>query len=106
MRVDNNVNTNNTEPTPAETDIDAVDFYWRPGCPFCSMLERDLVEANIPLRKRNIWDEPGAAEFVRSVADGNETVPTIFVGGKAMVNPPAAAVEELLTDVAPHLVSR
>lgn len=87
-------------------EIDAIEFFWRPGCPFCAMLERDLNEAGIPLRKRNIWDEPGAAAFVRSVADGNETVPTIFVGGNAMVNPPIAAVNDLLTEVAPHLIVR
>jgi glutaredoxin len=93
--------------TSSTTDnIDAVEFYWRPGCPFCAMLERDLDAANIPLRKRNIWDEPSAAEFVRSVADGNETVPTIFVGGQAMVNPPISAGTQLLSEVAPHLVSR
>ncbi len=94
----------NNETNP-ESPIDSIDFYWRPGCPFCAMLERDLNSANIPLSKRNIWDEPKAAEFVRSVADGNETVPTIFVAGRAMVNPPIAQVKQLLAEVAPHLVS-
>ncbi|MEM9653060.1 MAG: glutaredoxin domain-containing protein [Actinomycetota bacterium] len=95
----------NSEQNGNTEQIDAVEFFWRPGCPFCAILERDLDVAAIPLRKRNIWDEPGAAEFVRSVADGNETVPTIFVGGRAMVNPPIAAVTDLLAEVAPHLVS-
>ena len=94
--------TTSDSTTPA---IDAVEFYWRPGCPFCSMLERDLHAAGIPLAKRNIWDDPGAAEFVRSVAGGNETVPTIFVAGTAMVNPPASQVADLLAQVAPHLIS-
>lgn len=88
-----------------DRSIDAVEFYWRPGCPFCSMLERDLVAANIPLTKRNIWDDPSAAEFVRSVAGGSETVPTISVGGRAMVNPPAVQVAKLLQEVAPHLIA-
>lgn len=35
----------------------------------------------------NIWDDPEAAAFVRSVARGNETVPTVAVGEIAMVNP-------------------
>ena len=91
--------------TGASETIDAVEFYWRPGCPFCSMLERDLAASGIPLSKRNIWDDPSAAAFVRSVADGNETVPTVVVGGRAMVNPPAARVEALLAEVAPHLVA-
>lgn len=91
--------------SPTNETIEAVEFYWRPGCPFCSMLERDLNAASIPLTKRNIWDDPGAAEFVRSVAGGNETVPTIFVAGEAMVNPPIEQVTSLLTKVAPHLIS-
>lgn len=95
--------------TPSETGrdgsaIEAVEFYWRPGCPFCAMLERDLDAAGIPIAKRNIWDEPSAAEFVRSVADGNETVPTIRVGDRSMVNPPAAEVAQVLAEVAPHLL--
>ena len=90
---------------PASEEITAVEFYWRPGCPFCSMLERDLNAAAIPLTKRNIWDDPSAAGFVRSVADGNETVPVIFVGGRAMVNPPIGQVTKLLSEVAPHLIS-
>jgi mycoredoxin len=28
----------------------------------------------------NIWEDPQAAARVRSVANGNETVPTVFVG--------------------------
>jgi glutaredoxin len=36
----------------------------------------------------NIWDDPEAAAFVRSVANGNETVPTVVIGGVAHVNPP------------------
>ncbi len=86
-------------------EIDAVEFYWRPGCPFCMKLERDLGKANIPLEKHNIWDDPNAAALVRSVADGNETVPTVVVGDQAMVNPRRAEVERLLADVAPHLIA-
>lgn len=35
----------------------------------------------------NIWKDKDAAAFVRTVADGNETVPTVIVDGNAMVNP-------------------
>jgi hypothetical protein len=35
----------------------------------------------------NIWRDREAARFVRSVADGNETVPTVTVRGKALINP-------------------
>ncbi|MGH9213884.1 MAG: glutaredoxin family protein [Acidimicrobiales bacterium] len=69
-----------------------VVFYWRRGCPFCWMLRRSLHRAGVPMEERNIWDDPGAAAFVRSVAGGNETVPTVVVDGKALVNPSASAV--------------
>ena len=68
------------------------------------MLERDLGAAGIPIDKRNIWDDPSAAEFVRSVADGNETVPTVRIGEREMVNPPVSLVAQALTEVAPHLL--
>ena len=76
-----------------------VEFYWRPGCPFCSMLRADLATTGLPLREVNIWEEPGAAERVRAAANGNETVPTVFVGTAAMVNP---SVEEVLAAVRTH----
>ncbi len=82
----------------------ALEFFWRPGCPFCMMLERDLDQAGIAVTRRNIWDEPEAAEIVRSVADGNETVPTVRIGGRALVNPPIADVAALLREVAPELL--
>ena len=62
-------------------------MFWRPGCGFCSTLERNLIRAEMVFEKRNIWEDPEAAAFVRSVARGNETVPTLVVKGQAMVNP-------------------
>lgn len=47
-----------------------------------------LWRHRLPVRQVNIWRDPDAAAFVRSVADGNETVPTVVVAGRAMVNPP------------------
>ena len=81
-----------------------LEFFWRPGCPFCMILERDLEQAGIAVTRRNIWEEPQAAAIVRSVADGNETVPTIRIGSRALVNPPAGAVAALLAEVAPELL--
>ena len=79
-------------------------FYWRPGCPFCTILERGLDQRGIPLEKRNIWHDPAAAAAVRAVADGNETVPTVMVDDVAMVNPSAAEVEAVVARLAPHLL--
>lgn len=74
-----------------------VTLYWRPGCPYCIKLRAQLRLARIPYRKVNIWRDPDAAAFVRSVADGNETVPTVVVGdGPAMVNPSPGRIREAL----------
>ncbi len=82
---------------------DAITFYWRPGCGFCIGLERRLTRAGVPLDKRNIWDHAEAAATVRSIANGNETVPTVVVGEVAMVNPSASQVFEAIRTEAPHL---
>ncbi len=66
---------------------DVVEVYWRPGCPFCLALMGPLRRSGLPLQEINIWEDPAAAARVRSVAGGNETVPTVFVGDQAMVNP-------------------
>lgn len=72
-------------------------MYWRPGCGFCTALERQLVRHEVAFAKRNIWEEPDAAAFVRSVARGYETVPTLDVGGTALVNP---SIDEVLAALA------
>ncbi len=74
----------------------SVDFYWRPGCPFCMMLEKGLEKKGIEMVKHNIWEDSKAADYVRSVADGNETVPTVKIGEQVRVNPSAREVEKLL----------
>jgi mycoredoxin len=76
-----------------------VTMYWRPGCGFCAVLKRNLDAKGIDYEMRNIWDSPEDAEFVRSVARGNETVPTVIVGGSAMVNPSAAEVEAAIVSL-------
>ncbi len=69
-----------------------VTVYWRPGCGFCHILRRELDRAGIERTEVNIWDDPDAAAVVRSHARGNETVPTVLVGGVALVNPNAPEV--------------
>lgn len=83
---------------------DAVEFYWRPGCPFCMMLHARLGPTNLPLREVNIWEDPEAAARVRSIAGGNETVPTVFVGDHALVNPSAKEVLAAVREHAPDLL--
>jgi mycoredoxin len=80
-------------------DHGEIVVYWRPGCLFCRMLRRKLERRGIAHRTVNIWDDPTAAAFVRSVAAGNETVPTVTVAGAALVNP---SVDDILDAAGRH----
>ncbi|WP_199432671.1 glutaredoxin domain-containing protein [Qaidamihabitans albus] len=85
----------------------SVTVYWRPGCPYCSRLLGDLDRIGLPIRKVDIWQDTGAAARVRSVAGGNETVPTVVVGDDhAMVNPSATEVVEAARAQAPGLLDK
>lgn len=86
--------------TPDAAPDAAADIivYWRPGCPFCGMLFRQLERSEIAHTRVNIWDDPDAAAVVRSIARGNETVPTVVVASPAgdrvgLVNP---SVDQIL----------
>ncbi|MEU4096966.1 glutaredoxin domain-containing protein [Streptomyces sp. NPDC026673] len=87
----------------ARTDGHGVVVYWRPGCPFCMKLRAQLLFTRLPHTKVNIWRDPGAAAFVRSVAGGNETVPTVTVAGRPMVNPSLRKLKNAVRTYAPHL---
>lgn len=69
-----------------------VRVYWRKGCWFCSSLRRQLAEAGLVTEEHDIWADPDAAAFVRQHARGNETVPTVEVGGEVRVNPSPSEV--------------
>ena len=73
-------------PTSPDATPEIV-VYWRPGCPFCGSLFRQLEHHDLAHRRVNIWDDPAAAATVRSFARGNETVPTVVVGDVGLVNP-------------------
>lgn len=72
-----------------------VTVYTRPGCGFCFMLRRGLRKRNVEFTEVDIWKDPAAAATVRSVANGNETVPTVNVAGQWLVNPKADVVAKL-----------
>ena len=83
--------------------VDGIEVLWRPGCPFCSSLRRGLRRRAIVTTEINIWDDPGAAARVRAVTGGDETVPTVFVGTAALVNP---SVREVVDTVKAQFGSR
>ena len=78
--------------SPAPDDLAEITVYWRPGCWFCNRLLDGLHRAGVTPQLRNIWEDPEAAAFVRSVARGNETVPTVTAGDAVLVNPSPAQV--------------
>lgn len=84
--------------------IEVVEVYWRPSCPFCGPLRRGLARTGIPTRETNIWAEPAGAARVRAVAGGNETVPTVFIGARALVAPRLRDVLSAVADLAPELL--
>jgi mycoredoxin len=74
--------------------------YWRPGCQYCLRLRLTLTGAAGRASWVNIWTEPEAAAAVRAVAGGNETVPTVVVGGESRVNPDPRWVRDRLRGAA------
>jgi len=74
---------------PADT---LVRMYVRPGCPYCVALRSGLRRAGLAFEEVDIWRDPDAAAVVRRHAGGDETVPTIEIGGAVLVNPSPQAV--------------
>lgn len=60
--------------------------YARPGCTYCLRLRVALLGRSEP-RWVDIWDDPEAAAYVRSINGGDETVPTVVVDGQPTTNP-------------------
>ena len=69
---------------------------WRPHCPFCSMLFRDIERAGFEVETRNIWADD-AARALLNERIGSETVPSVLVGDELLVNP---SIDELVAAIA------
>ncbi|MCX4564574.1 glutaredoxin domain-containing protein [Streptomyces phaeochromogenes] len=85
---------------------DGIVVYWRPGCPFCLKLRIQLWFVRLRHTTVNIRQDSVAADFVRSVADGYETVPTVTVAGRPIVNPSLRHLRATVREYAPHLLER
>ena len=81
---------------------DEVVIYWRPDCVFCLDLLLRLKWTRLRYRKVNIRKDSDARAFVRSVADGNETVSTVVVAGQARMNPSKRQLITMVREHAPH----
>lgn len=80
---------------PASPPI--IEVMWRPGCPFCSSLRRELSRAGVETVEHDIWSSEDAAARVRGATGGDETVPTVFVGERALVNPSVRQVIDAIS---------
>ncbi len=85
-----------TNPTPP-----TIEVMWRPGCPFCGSLRRGLSRAGVATIEHDIWSSADAAARVRGATGGDETVPTVFVGPRALVNPSVRQVVDAISAVDP-----
>lgn len=90
--------------TSSEVSQREVVVYTRPGCPFCTSLRAGLRRQGLEYREVDIWEDQGAAEIVRSIANGDETVPTVVIGDWSAVNPSAGQVIEAVGEHAPELL--
>lgn len=79
-----------------ETSEARVEVLWRPGCPFCGRLRRGLRRAGIETVEHDIWADRAAAARVRRATGGDETVPTVVIGSRTLVNPSVAQVRAAL----------
>ncbi|MEU4338052.1 glutaredoxin domain-containing protein [Micromonospora lupini] len=70
--------------------------YWRPGCRYCLQLRFSLGRLARRAHWVDIWLDPAGAAAVRAITGGNETVPTVVLGGQAVVNPDRAWLRERL----------
>jgi mycoredoxin len=82
--------------SPETSAAPAITVFWRPGCPFCGSLFRQLEREGLEHQRVNIWEDPEAAATVRSIARGNETVPTVLVGQVGLVNPNVREIQAAL----------
>ncbi|WP_234581135.1 glutaredoxin domain-containing protein [Micromonospora sp. MH99] len=71
-------------------------MYWRPGCRYCLQLRFSLGRLARRAHWVDIWHDPAGAAAVRAITGGNETVPTVVLGGQAVVNPDRAWLRERL----------
>lgn len=62
-------------------------IYWRPGCVYCFRMRIALGMTGSKAVWVDVSRDARASARVREVNGGNETVPTVFVGDDAHVNP-------------------
>ncbi len=76
---------------------DTLTMYTTSWCGFCMRLKSQLQREGIDYAEVDIERDESAAEYVMSVNNGNQTVPTVvFSDGTALTNPSVAEVKARL----------
>jgi mycoredoxin len=70
-----------------------VTVYWRPMCGYCHTLKTGLRDRGIPYTPVDIWADRSQADVVKRATGGDETVPTVRVRERFLVNP---SVDEVI----------
>lgn len=74
-----------------------ITMYSTTWCGYCRRLKGQLDREGIGYTEVNIEEVPQAADYVMSVNNGNQTVPTVvFPDGSAATNPSLAEVKARL----------
>jgi mycoredoxin len=85
-------------PASAESDVtQPFTVYSTQWCGYCTRLKKQLKREGVAFAEVDIEQDPSAEQLVKSVNDGNATVPTlVFADGSAMTNP---SLREVLAKV-------
>lgn len=76
---------------------DQPTIYSTPWCGYCHRLMKQMDREGLAYQVVDIEQQPDAADYVRSVNGGNQTVPTVvFADGSALTNPSLAQIKQRL----------
>ncbi|GAA1968284.1 mycoredoxin [Kitasatospora viridis] len=81
--------------------MSGITMYSTTWCGYCTRLKGQLTREGLGYNEINIEESPESAQFVESVNNGNQVVPTVVVVGSSgaetvMTNPSLAQVKKAL----------
>lgn len=89
-----------SELTRGDSATDGVTMYTTTWCGYCARLKGQLKRAGVGFTEVDIEQQPGAADVVAQVNNGNQTVPTlVFADGSALTNPSVSQVTARLASL-------
>ena len=84
---------------PDATDL-RITMYTTTWCGDCRRLKAELRRAGVQFREIDIELDPSAAQFVRRVNEGNQSVPTLVLSdGSTMTVPSSRSVIQRLAEL-------